>query len=204
MIKFEDITSLFNPDFDALRAHIRVLEQTLPKAGSEHFNGWTVMGKDGKHTDGWIDGSKFLKKLPNEKFYWDFQAAHAAGYHPSKDHLLYTNAANPELIRLIEQAKLLGLTPCRARLIQLVPGAVSNWHTDGTPEKLALRLHVVIETNEKASFVSDEGPTHLPADRVYLINVNYYHRVENLGDSSRTHLVVDVTDTHQISKAHCP
>jgi hypothetical protein len=143
-----------------------------------------------------------LKKLADGKFFWDKHGAAMAGYHPSKDHLTYTNAASPELIRILDKAKELGLTPCRARLIQLVPGAVSDWHTDGTPDKLVLRLHVVIETDPKASFVSDEGPTHLPANHVYLINVNYYHRVENLGESSRTHLVVDVTDTQSVSRVH--
>jgi len=202
MIQFENITELFAPDFDALRAHVRQLEATLPKAGGEMFNGWSVMSRSGSYRDGWVDGSVFMKTLSNGKVYFDSLGAARAGYHRSSEHLTFTEAASDELRRLIGQATELGFQPCRARLIQLVPGAASNWHTDGSPAKTILRLHIVIETNEQAHFHSEEKATHLPANNVFLINVNYRHMVDNLGDTARTHLVVDVKDTKGVSKVH--
>jgi hypothetical protein len=202
MIKFEDVTHLFNPDFDALRDHVRLLEATVPKAGGTMFNGWTVMGKNGKHTDAWVDGSAFVKKLADGRMWFDYPSALKANYWPNAAHDKFTNASSPELEQLLDKAKNLGLKPCRARLIQLVPGAASSWHSDGLPETLVLRLHVVIESNPLAVFKTAEGATHLPANRVYLINVNDYHSVENHGDSVRTHLVTDVTDSNSISKVH--
>lgn len=202
MIQFENVTEVFAPDFNALTNHLRKLEVEVPKAGGAMFNGWTVMGRNGKHTDGWVDGSAFMKKTIHGKVYFDAPAAAAAGFYPNAAHNRFTNASCPELERILLTAKSLGLKPCRARLIQLAPGATSNWHTDGTPEKLILRLHVVIESNPEAVFRTDQGSTNLKAGNVFLINVNYYHAVENHGDTSRTHLVVDVTDTKGISKVH--
>ncbi len=202
MIQFEDVTDLFTVNFEELRSHLRYLEDNLPKAGGTMFNGWTVTSKGGSYKEAWVDGSAFFKRLPTGKVVFDPAAAKAAGFHPKEQHVNPTDASSPELMSIISQAKKLGLAPCRARLIQLVPGASSSWHTDGTPENLILRLHVVIQTNPGATFASASGLRHLEQDRIFLINVNDYHSVQNSGPTNRTHLVVDVTDTKKISKVH--
>lgn len=201
-IKFEDITHLFSVDFDALRRHVQHLEATLPKAGGAMFNGWTVMSRGGSYKEAWVDGSQFFKKGPTGKLIFDIVAAHRAGFYPNREHTRYTDASCSELIKLVERAKELGLSPCRARLIQLVPGATSSWHTDGTPDKQVLRLHAVIQTNKDATFTTEGGAQHLEQDKLFLINVNFYHSVQNNGSTPRTHLVIDVTDTRKISRVH--
>lgn len=203
MIQFEDVTHLFKIDWLRFQDHVRKLEAKLPKAGGDLFNGWSVQSASGKYTDGWIDGSRFFKtNEAGEVTGYDTAAAKAAGYFASRFHTKITNAAGLDAIQAIMTASKLGLSPVRARLIQLTPGSKSAWHTDGTADKLILRLHLVVETNPGCWFIHSNGRQHLEGQHAYLLNVNDFHQVVNEGTTNRTHLVVDVTDTKRISKVH--
>lgn len=200
MIQFEDLTHLFNVDWAALREHVKTNLNHLPKSGGSMFSGWSVQGKNGSMTDGWVDGSAFWKKS-NGKLYFDLQAAQAAGFFMNKEHVQLTDASSPALASCVERMTELGFQPCRSRLIQLQPGASSTWHTDGSA--LMLRMHFVIETNDQCWFKhGEEQRFHFKENCVYLINVNDYHQVGNDGSTDRTHLVTDVTDTFKVSKVH--
>lgn len=201
MIQFEDITDLFTIKWDELRQHLRVLEATMPRAGGKYFGGWSVLSSDETYQDGWTDWSIFYEKNGDALKFNEVEAR-KNGYTPPTDAVKFTNAASPEIINLIEQIRELGLSPHRARITQLSPAITGTRHTDGVKHKLALRLHVVIETNPDAAFITDDEVKHLEQDRVYLINVNEYHLIRNLGSDIRTHLIMDVFDTKQVSKLH--
>lgn len=203
MINITDITTHFDLNWSRFKDHIRKLEKTMPKAGGQMFSGWSVQSENGDYRSGWIDGSKyFITDEDNEVIGYNHDQAVSDGYVDSRRHLKITKAAGVDAIRAVITASQLGLQPARARLIQLVPGAKSLWHTDGTPENLILRLHLVIETNPGCWFIHEGGRIHMEEAHAYLVNVNEFHQVVNEGDTNRTHLVVDVFDTKKISKAH--
>jgi hypothetical protein len=193
-MRFINITHLFpNIDYDKLKDQVSHLEHHVPKAGpgqNAALSGWAVMGINGKHSDGWAVPRNFMHRGT-----YDPDIAEKIGFFPAHKHKKYTNAASDQFIELLEAAKKLNFNPCRARLIQLMPGRRSSYHTDGPPEILFARMHVVIRTNPDAVFITEEGETHLPENNIFLINVNTKHAVANLGSTARTHLVVDVDDS---------
>ena len=193
-MKFINITHLFNDiNFDKLRDQVSHLEHHVPKAGpspSAALSGWAIMGINGKHTDGWAVARNYM-----DRDEYDPNIAELIGHYPPHLHNKYTNAASDQFIELLEAAHKLGFRPCRARLIQLMPGRKSSYHSDGLPDVLFVRMHVVIRTNPDAMFITEEGETHLPEDNIFLVNVNTKHAVVNRGHTARTHLVVDVTDS---------
>lgn len=201
MIQFEDITELFTVNWTELRQHLRVLEATMPRAGGKYFGGWSILSSDGTHLDGWTDWSIFYEKI-GDTLKFNEEEARKHGYTPPTEAVKFTNAASPEIVSLIEQIRELGLSPHRARITQLSPSITGTRHTDGTKNRLALRLHAVIDTNQDAAFITDDEVKHLEQDKVYLINVNEFHTIRNLGSNIRTHLIMDVFDTKQISKLH--
>jgi hypothetical protein len=202
MIKFENLTSLFSVNWEAIKNYIDTELVKYPKAGMGDFTGWSVQSKTGKYTDGWVNGTHYMSFGANGELIFDKEAATAAGFYPSKFHTEFTDIANDDLKSCIDQLRKLGLSPCRARLTQLVPGAESDWHTDGKPSDKIIRLHFVFETNPDCFFMHEAGKFHMEEKNVYLVNINYHHKVVNLGNTNRTHMIVDVTDTSGISKVH--
>jgi hypothetical protein len=202
MIKLENLTHLFTVNWDAIRNYIRTELVKYPKAGSGDFTGWSVTSNTGKYTDGWLNGTHFMSVGLDGEIVIDKDAALAAGYCSAKFHTQFTDIANADLQSCINQLSNLGLSPCRARLTQLEPGAESDWHTDGKPSDKIIRLHFVFDTNPDCFFIHEAGKSHMEENNVYLININYHHKVVNLGNTNRTHMIVDVTDTKGISKVH--
>lgn len=194
-MRFINITHLFpDIDYDKLKDQVSHLEHHVPKAGSSAgaaLSGWAIMGINGKHSDGWA----VLGAFKHRGGTYDPDNAEKIGFFLPHKHKKYTNAASDEYIKLLEAARKLNFNPCRARLIQLMPGRRSSYHTDGPPEILFVRMHVVIKTNPDAVFITEEGETHLPENNIFLVNVNAEHAVANRGLTPRTHLVVDVDDS---------
>jgi hypothetical protein len=202
MIKFENLTSLFSVNWEAITEYINTELIKYPKAGSGDFKGWSVQSNTGQYTDGWVNGSSYMLIGTNGEIKFNEKAATAAGYYPSKFHTEFTNIANDDLKSCINQLDDLGLVPCRARLTQLPPGGESNWHTDGGPTDKIIRMHFVFDTNPDCFFIHKFGKFHMEKNNVYLININYHHMIVNLGNTPRTHMIVDVVDTKGISKVH--
>jgi hypothetical protein len=202
MIQFEDVTHLFDVDWDKIKAHVRYLEQNVPIAGDALFGGWSILSKTGLHTEGWFHGAAYYRRRPDGTIYFDAEAARSKGFIPNNEQTEFTNASCPELEHLINQVRNLGFVAYRARIIQIQPGNTSSRHTDGMPDKLVLRLHVIIETNPGAHFITDTEHRHLEEHKIFLINVNEYHRVRNMGDTVRTHLIIEVEDKLGVSKVH--
>jgi hypothetical protein len=202
MIKFENLTNLFTVNWSAIKGYIQEELINYPKAGLGDFTGWSVLSKTGKYTDGWVNGTHYMSFSPNGELIFDHESAAAAGFYPSKFHTEFTDIANTDLKSCVNQLRDLGLSPCRARLTQLAPNTWSDWHTDGKPSDKIIRLHFVFETNPECFFIHEAGKFHMEENNVYLVNINYHHKVVNLGNTNRTHMIVDVTDTKGISKVH--
>lgn len=202
MIEIENLTHLFNVNWDNIKSYIRTELVKYPKAGMGEFTGWSVTSNTGKYTDGWVNGTHFMTLDLNNELVIDKEAAIAAGYCPAKFHTKFTDIANDDLKSCINQLSDLGFSPCRARLTQLASGAESDWHTDGKPSDKIIRLHFVFDTNPDCFFIHEKGKFHMEENNVYLVNINYHHKVVNLGITDRTHMIVDVTDTKGISKVH--
>jgi hypothetical protein len=200
MIKIKNITPLFSVNWDPIKHYINNDLLMYPKAGEGNFKGWSVQSKTRKYTDGWVNGSLYTSVDENGKVTLNEKAGTAAGYYPSRLHTEFTDIANDDLKSCINQLYEHGLSPCRARLIQIPPGGESSWHTDGKPSDKIIRIHFVFETNPECFFIHNFGKFHMEENNIYLINVNYHHMVVNRGNSIRTHMVVDVTDTNGIGK----
>lgn len=120
----------------------------------------------------------------------------AANIHPVAASPLATIADTPLLARCLYFAEVLRQFHCplrSVRLLRLGPGSVIREHSDHELglEDGRVRIHVPITTNpDVAFFVNGERLTMNPGEAWY-INFNLPHRVSNLGESYRVHLVID-------------
>ncbi|MDJ0654924.1 MAG: aspartyl/asparaginyl beta-hydroxylase domain-containing protein [Xanthomonadales bacterium] len=79
------------------------------------------------------------------------------------------------------------------RLLRLGPGSMIREHTDHSLsfEDGEVRLHVPVQTNPNIRFWLENQLIPLRAGETWYLNVNLPHRVENLSDEYRVHLVLD-------------
>jgi hypothetical protein len=120
----------------------------------------------------------------------------AAGIYTAPLAPLETFADTPVLVRCPYLAEVLRQFHCplrSVRLLRLCPGSVIREHRD---DRLGLedgeaRIHVPISTNPSvAFFVNGERLTMNPGETWY-IDFSLPHRVSNLGETDRVHLVID-------------
>lgn len=78
------------------------------------------------------------------------------------------------------------------QIARLPAGAEITPHIDSAQLlRNSHRLHVPLVTNENVEFCIDGERVDLKPERLYEINNNVLHGVENLGDDARLHLIVD-------------
>lgn len=79
------------------------------------------------------------------------------------------------------------------RLLRLKAGSVIKEHRDfGLAfEDGEVRLHVPITTNPNLEFYLNQQRVVMNVGECWFLNFNYHHRVSNLGDTDRIHLVID-------------
>ncbi|MBS3952651.1 MAG: aspartyl/asparaginyl beta-hydroxylase domain-containing protein [Methylomicrobium sp.] len=79
------------------------------------------------------------------------------------------------------------------RLLKLRAGSVIREHRDYMLgyEDGEVRLHIPIITNPQVEFYLDGERIIMAEGEVWYVNVNFPHRVQNLGREDRIHLVVD-------------
>lgn len=80
------------------------------------------------------------------------------------------------------------------RLMALGPDAVGSDHTDPKygPYWGVARLHIPVETNEKALLILDGNTYNWQPGEFWFGDFSRTHRVENRGAATRTHMVIDV------------
>jgi hypothetical protein len=94
----------------------------------------------------------------------------------------------------------------RAVIVRLSSKSTINRHVDGGPMFAnAHRIHVPIETNDKAVFMVGDETLTMKQGEMWEINNMREHFVENGGDVGRIHLIIDWApfDIIQRIAAHC-
>lgn len=87
-----------------------------------------------------------------------------------------------------------GVVWSRSRLMRLDAGAVVPEHADINHHWFyRVRLHIPIVTNPQVTFYCGNQDAHMAAGESWLFDNWRLHRVENLGDAERIHLVADTT-----------
>ena len=101
----------------------------------------------------------------------------------------------PVMHKAIESYKYQNAQFPKAMLARLSAGAVIDRHRDGAGSNLHThKIHVPVQTNEKAIMFIDGEPFHLREGRAYEVNNIVDHAVENLGTEDRIHLIFEVFD----------
>jgi len=95
------------------------------------------------------------------------------------------------------------LFPCEhnaTRLLKLKPGAIIKEHTDGDLgfEHGEARIHIPITTNPQVEFYLDNERMDLQPGECWYMNFDLPHRIANLGNTDRVHLVMDIIVNEQI------
>ncbi len=93
--------------------------------------------------------------------------------------------------------------PCEqraARLLKLSKGAVIKEHIDAelSYENGEARIHIPITTNPQVEFFLDNERMDVKPGECWYMNFNLPHRIANLGDTDRVHLVIDIVVNEQI------
>ena len=80
------------------------------------------------------------------------------------------------------------------RLMRLTAGSVIKEHRDPdlSPEHGWARIHVPVVTNEQVSFFLNRVPLWMGPGETWYLRLSDPHRVTNLGEADRIHLVLDV------------
>lgn len=86
----------------------------------------------------------------------------------------------------------------KVMLARLSAGAVIDRHTDGAGSNLYThKIHIPLQTNEKAFLIIKDEPFHLREGFAYEVNNIAPHAAENLGATDRIHLIFEVFDQEE-------
>jgi hypothetical protein len=173
--------------------------------GKGGFGGWSLLSANGDYRDGFQPGALYFVTDPvTKKVTFDYERANReTGFRWPREHINFTQAGTGYMVEVIEAIRALKLGPRRARWTIISPGGATSWHRDGAEQQYAVRLHIPVITNEGATFSTDEGAYHMPADgSCYLVGVNKMHKAVNEGTEDRIHIIMDVFDETGLSQHH--
>lgn len=195
---------VLNLDLKKLQAHLEWVQKNyIPVMVGNHFGGWSVYSSDGDYRDGWARGEQAYSNdfMPGATLLEKFKALNIK---KSTAYCHETEVCTGYLKEVMDQIKAMGLEPRRARLTLLKAQGQSSLHSDAPPEVYSVRLHIPIISNPECFFICDEGQEHFAASGEYghLIFVNRLHQVVNKGTTDRVHLIMDVTDSSNVSQYH--
>jgi hypothetical protein len=109
-----------------------------------------------------------------------------------KDNLL------PILNRVVAQYDFQQPVFPKVMLARLAAGAVIDRHVDGAGSNLYThKIHIPLETNERARMLIREQSFHLKEGYAYEVNNLVPHGAENLGATDRIHLIFEVFDERE-------
>lgn len=157
------------------------------------WGGWSITSQNGDVYDGWQTGEKIHDSKADNDEIIKLKAFFTSS-HFNKPTLLYTNY----IIDLLKEIEIHvpNLELSRIRIAVLRPHMEQSayWHKDGDAnDSKNFRLHIPIITNNKCNFEYEDQKRHLPADgSIYLLDVSQTHRVTNLSNEDRYHLIADV------------
>lgn len=209
MIKFSEfldnpgdavmIKTSYRVDLKRLREffhnEVKPLDKIYQGAKTWH-GGWSVQSNSGDIYDGWQPGGSLVKRNEAGNFEIDPEARKAMfpdGNEFRTPTALYKGIME-EMLMELESG---GFVPKRTRFAELEPGGRDGWHKDGIKGPF-WRGHIAVETNPDCLFWwSDNNrkqtiSRHIPADgHLYMLRIDTFHRITNLGSTDRTHILVD-------------
>ena len=175
MIKYVQIKQRF--DIAKMQKEVQLLESSLwkPHYNEKHYEGnWTILPL--RSINGSIDNpiSIHASSLQMNMAYRDTSLL---------DNCFYLQS----VIGFFECEKM------SIRLMKLDPGAVIKEHTDYEMsfEEGEARFHIPILSNSGVEFFVEEEKIPLKEGECWYLNLSLKHRVNNWGDTSRIHLVID-------------
>lgn len=195
----------FTANVEAIRQHYQaeIAPKYEPAMQTPYFGGWTIQSTNGDYRDGWAAGGYLYERQPDGEYRLNEEKAAQIGLRPVSDYAQYTQVCTGPIRELMETVAGFGFQPRRARMTLLLAGAEGKWHQDYPDSEYGMRLQIPIVSNEKCRFFTKEGCVHMPADgSVFAVWVNTQHRVENLSDQNRIHIIMDAWDTKGVSKYH--
>ena len=177
--------------------HVKPLEPTY---NGNTYHGWSVLSSTGSYKDGWVHGSSCYK-IVDGKNVFDIEESRKINLKPEIKYNKPTEIYKGYLAEVMDTISQNGLLPCRARIVCLPAYSNTNWHRDHRDGFYWMRLHIPLVTNPHCKFISENDITHMPADgSAYLVNTAQMHMAINNGPTERYNLIMQVWDTHGISK----
>lgn len=134
----------------------------------------------------------FIRSVPDpaakENYDMNFGLGFMVDHEIAKE---YVSAFTPILVAL---GKIMTIEEWAATMILLPAGKNIKRHKDVYPSPPNLhRIHLPLQTNSLVHFYCGKTRINMKADVFYEVhNLEYDHWVENLGDTDRIHLVIDV------------
>ena len=136
---------------------------------------------------------------------WRGVALHAIDGDPTEDQDRpeATFAKTPALELAPTMESIIDSFPCekrRVRILQLAPGRKIFWHRDfwHSVDSTQLRLHIPIITNDKIGFQISHQDCRWKAGELWYGDFTFPHRLQNGGDESRAHLVIDLINNEAL------
>jgi len=186
--------------FESIRP---LLEKYPAEMRSPAIGGWALQSTNRSYKDGWSLDFCPYNGPKNRGPTWTPQSEAELKMQPVQEFVQPTEILTPAFANLLQELDSVGLNPRRARIIQLMPGASSVWHQDGSKRFYQARLHIPLVTNDGCFFETEDGRYHMAADgSYYFVHINKMHRVVNNGSTVRYHFVVHVWDQQGITQWH--
>ena len=175
MIKYALLKQRF--DVVLMRQEVHRIEKALwkPHYNEKHYEGsWTTLPL--RSINGSVENSISIhsSSLQQNMTYKDTCLLDSCNYMQS-------------VISFFECEKML------VRLMNLDAGAIIKEHTDYEMnlENGEARFHIPIQTNPGVDFFSEDEKLPMKEGECWYVNLSLKHRVNNFGDTSRIHLVID-------------
>jgi hypothetical protein len=155
------------------------------------WGGWSITSSNGDLYDGWQPGNRLFHSQKDQieierlsKLFEENQF--------NKPTQIYNEQIKSVIDYLLSLPYNFELSRIRIALLAPHPEEESYWHQD-SDGSTKLRLHVPIATNQQCLFEYKNISQHLPADgSIFVIDVSKQHRVLNLSQSNRYHLMADI------------
>jgi hypothetical protein len=136
---------------------------------------------------------------------WSGVALHAIDGDPTKDHDDFDVELHktPALKHAPLMEQIIDSLPGekrRVRILQLAPGKRVFWHSDAwhSIDSKLLRLHVPIIRNDRVGFQISHQDCPWKPGELWYGDFSFPHRLQNGGDASRIHLVIDLVNNDAI------
>ena len=183
-------------DITKLISYLEFVKNTCPPFMKKDgpWGGWSLTSSNGEVYDGWQTGEKLNDPLATEEEKSEIKKLFTTTKFDCPT-VIYNNEIESILKLINNFAPNLKISRVRIAILKPHSEESAYWHKDGEAKgnEKVFRLHIPIITNEHCIFEYTSEKHHLPADgSIYLIDISTLHRVTNLSNENRYHLIADV------------